>query len=91
MEHFNVYASGWAWAGSTPFQWVKDVASHFGGTRNPLIVSWPARIKDPGGVRSQFTHANDVAATLYDAAGIQFPEVVDGVKQVATAPTSIHC
>jgi arylsulfatase len=80
--HFNVYASAWAWAGSTPFQWVKNVASHFGGTRNPLIVSWPARIKAHGGLRSQFTHVNDVAATLYDAAGIQFPDVVDGVKQL---------
>jgi arylsulfatase len=79
--HFNSYASGWAWAGSTPFQWVKHVASHFGGMRNPLLVSWPARIKDPGGLRSQFTHVNDIAATLYDAAGITFPDVVDGVEQ----------
>jgi len=80
--HTNIYAAAWAWAGSTPFQWVKHVASHFGGTRNPLVVSWPARIKDHGGLRSQFTHVNDVAATLCDLAGIKFPEVVDGVKQL---------
>jgi len=79
--HFNSYAAAWAWAGSTPFQWVKHVASHFGGMRNPLLVSWPARIRDPGGLRSQFAHVNDVAATLYEAAGIAFPEVVDGVEQ----------
>lgn len=79
--HFNMYASAWAWAGSTPFQWVKHVASHLGGIRNPLVVSWPARIKDPGGLRSQFVHVNDIAATLCDGAGIKFPDVVDGVTQ----------
>lgn len=84
MDKFDnvAYAAAWAWAGNTPFQWTKHAASHFGGTRNPLIVSWPTRIKDHGGLRSQFTHVNDVAATLYNAAGIQFPEVVDGVKQL---------
>jgi arylsulfatase len=77
----NWHAAGWAWLASTPFQWWKTYASHFGGVRNPLIVSWPARIKDRGGVRSQFTHVNDVAATLYEVTGISLPSVVDGVKQ----------
>ena len=85
----NLYAAGWAWMGSTPFQWVKHVASHFGGTRNPLVVSWPARIKDHGGVRSQFSYVTDVAPTLYEAAGIEFPEVVDGVKQLALDGVSL--
>lgn len=77
----NQYAAGWAWAMSTPFQWQKFVASHLGGTRNPLIAAWPRRIKDQGGFRSQYTHVNDVAATLYDVTGIRFPSAVDGVEQ----------
>lgn len=77
----NGYAGEWAWAGNTPFQWWKTVASHFGGVRDPLIVSWPARIKDKGGLRTQFTHVNDVAATLYDAIGISLPSVVKGAEQ----------
>jgi len=80
---WNMYSAGWAWAGSTPFQWWKGIASHFGGTRNPLIVSWPAGIKNKGGLRSQFTHVNDVAATIYDVAGIAFPSTVNGVTQQA--------
>ena len=55
------FACAWAWAGNTPFQWGKQVASHFGGTRDPMVVSWPKRIKDKGGLRSQFTHVIDVA------------------------------
>ena len=78
---FNSYSDGWGWVGSTPFQWWKGIASHFGGTRNPLVVSWPARIKDKGTLRSQFTHVNDVAATVYDVAEIAFPSAVDGVAQ----------
>lgn len=77
----NHYSAGWAWLGSTPFQWWKSVASHFGGVRDPLIVSWPKRIRDTGGLRSQFTHVNDVAATIYDVAGIPFPETFDGSEQ----------
>ena len=77
----NWHAAGWAWLASTPFQWWKTYASHFGGVRNPMIVSWPARIKDRGGVRRQFTHVNDVAGTLYEVTGISFPSMVDGVKQ----------
>jgi arylsulfatase len=79
----NSYAVPWAWASDTPFQSTKEDASHFGGTRDPMIASWPARIKDKGGLRTQFTDVNDVAATLYEITGIRFPSEVDGVKQQA--------
>jgi hypothetical protein len=78
----NHYAAGWAWATTTPFQWMKQVASHFGGTRNPLIVSWPGHTGAPSAVRGQFGHVNDIAPTILDAAGITFPDTVVGVKQV---------
>lgn len=78
----NHYAVGWSWATNTPFQWTKQVASHFGGTRNPLVVSWPARIKDKGGLRQQFTHVADVVPTLYELIGIEAPATVDGVAQL---------
>ena len=58
------FACAWAWAGNAPFQWGKQVASHFGGTRDPMVVSWPRRIRDKGGLRSQFTHVIDVAPTI---------------------------
>jgi len=72
---------GWAWAADTPFQWTKQVASHFGGTRNPMVVSWPKHIVDKGGMRSQFLHLIDVAPTVLDVAGIAQPEVVNGIPQ----------
>jgi arylsulfatase len=75
------YPVGWAWAGNAPFQWVKQVASHFGGTRNPMVVSWPAKIKDVGGTRSQFIHLIDVLPTMLDAARLPMPKSVDGVTQ----------
>jgi arylsulfatase len=75
------YAVGWAWAGDTPFQWTKQVASHFGGTRNSMIVSWPAVIKDKGKVRSQFHHCIDVMPTLMEVVGIAEPQVVNGYVQ----------
>ena len=75
------YPLGWAWAGNAPFQWVKQVASHFGGSRNPMVVSWPAKITDHGGIRSQFTHLIDVMPTILDVAGIPAPSSVDGVAQ----------
>jgi len=75
------YPVGWAWAGNAPFQWVKQVASHFGGSRNPMVVSWPKRIKDNGGIRSQFTHLIDIAPTILDVAGIPAPKSVDGIAQ----------
>jgi arylsulfatase len=80
--HHNHYPVGWAWAGDTPFQWTKQVASHFGGTRNPLVVSWPRRIKDAGGLRTQFHHVIDVVPTIFEAAGIPAPSMVNGVPQV---------
>jgi arylsulfatase len=75
------YAVGWAWAGDTPFQWTKQVASHFGGTRNCMLVSWPKVIKDRGKVRSQFHHCIDVMPTLMEVVGIAEPTVVNGYIQ----------
>jgi len=71
----------WAWAFDTPFKWVKQVASHFGGTRQGMAISWPARIKDVGGIRWQFHHVIDIMPTILEAAGIRAPETVDGIKQ----------
>ncbi|MGH9368670.1 MAG: sulfatase-like hydrolase/transferase [Thermoanaerobaculia bacterium] len=79
FPHFSI---GWAHAGNTPFQWTKQVASHFGGTRNPMVISWPARIKGAHGeVRSQFHHVIDVAPTVLEAAGLPEPTTVNGTKQ----------
>ncbi len=82
------YASAWGWAGNCPFQWGKQVASHLGGTRNPMVVSWPRVIKDKGGIRSQFTHAIDVGPTVLEAAGIAEPRSVDGIEQKPMHGTS---
>ena len=82
------YATAWAWAGNTPFQWGKQCASHLGGTRNPMAVSWPARIKDAGGLRTQFTHCIDIGPTILEAAGIPEPKVVDGTPQKPIEGTS---
>ena len=78
----NHYAAAWAWALGTPFQGTKQDASHLGGTRDPLVISWPARIKNTGGLRSQFQHVNDVAPTIYEAAGIKFPDTFEGIQQI---------
>lgn len=75
------YPLGWAWAGNAPFQWVKQVASHLGGTRNPMVVSWPSRVSDAGGLRSQFTHLIDILPTVLEAAGLPAPDTVDGIDQ----------
>jgi arylsulfatase A-like enzyme len=75
------YAVGWAWTFDTPYQWTKEVASHFGGTRNSMALSWPARIKDKGGIRNQFHHVIDIVPTILEAAGLPEPEVVNGVAQ----------
>ena len=77
----NMYHAGWAWAGDTPFQYTKLIASHFGGTRNPMAVSWPARIKPDKTPRSQFHHVNDIAPTIYEILDIKPPKVVDGFGQ----------
>lgn len=85
----NQFAAGWAWALNTPFQWGKQQASHLGGIRDPLIVSWPAKIRDHGAIRSQFSHVIDIAPTIYEAAGIKAPDVVSGVKQVKLEGSSL--
>lgn len=77
----NIYHASWAWAGSTPFRSTKLVAAHFGGTRNPLVVSWPKKIKADKAPRSQFYHVNDIVPTLYDVIGIKAPKVVNGFTQ----------
>jgi arylsulfatase A-like enzyme len=77
----NMYHAGWAWAGSTPFRHTKLVASHFGGTRNPLVVSWPKKVRPDKTPRSQFYHVNDIAPTLYDLLGIKAPTTVNGFQQ----------
>lgn len=77
----NMYHAGWAWAGSTPYQGTKLLASYFGGTRTPLAVSWPAKIKADAEPRSQFYHVNDIVPTIYDILDITPPKLVDGVTQ----------
>ena len=77
----SMYHAGWAWAGNTPFQHTKLVASHFGGTRNPMVISWPKGIKPDKTPRPQFHHVNDIAPTIYELVGIKPPKVVDGVAQ----------
>jgi len=85
-NHFNV---GWAWALDSPFQWMKQVASHFGGTRNAIAISWPKKIKAAGELRTQFHHVIDIAPTIYELAGIQAPEFVNGIKQMPIHGTSM--
>ncbi|MCB1486879.1 MAG: arylsulfatase [Bauldia sp.] len=75
------YPVGWAWAGNTPFQWVKQVASHLGGTRNPMVITWPARIKHDDKPRDAFLHLVDVVPTILEAAHIPMPTSVNGVTQ----------
>jgi arylsulfatase A-like enzyme len=79
---YNHYAVGWAHAMDTPYQWTKQVASHWGGTRNGTIVHWPKGIQARGELRSQFHHVIDVAATVLDAAGLPEPRMVDGIEQM---------
>ena len=71
----------WSWAFDTPFKWTKQVASHFGGTRQGLAISWPGHINDAGGIRTQFHHVIDIVPTILEATGIKAPEVVNGIKQ----------
>jgi arylsulfatase A-like enzyme len=74
-------AVAWSWAFDTPFKWTKQIASHFGGTRQGLAISWPGHIDDPGGIRTQFHHIIDIVPTILEATGIKAPETVDGVRQ----------
>jgi arylsulfatase len=85
----NMYHHGWAYSGSAPFQGTKLVAAHLGGTRTPLVISWPNRIQPDGKVRSQFHHVNDIAATIYDLLDITPPKVVNGVEQQPLDGTSM--
>jgi len=77
----SMYHAGWAWAGNTPFQYTKLIASHFGGTRNPMVISWPRGIKPDQTPRAQFHHVNDIAPTIYEIVGIKPPKVVEGFVQ----------
>jgi arylsulfatase A-like enzyme len=80
-ETYPHMAVQWSWAFDTPFKWTKQVASHFGGTRQGMVISWPGHIKDAGGMRSQFHHIIDIVPTILEAAGISAPETVNGIPQ----------
>ena len=86
-ETYNHMSAGWSWAFDTPFDWFKQNASRLGGIRQNMAVSWPARIKDNGGLRDQFMHVIDVVPTILEVAGIAAPETVDGITQ---APDRRH-
>lgn len=86
---YNHYPVGWAHAMNAPFQWAKVVASHFGGTSNGLVISWPQRIKDKGAIRTQFHHVIDIVPTILEATGITFPTMLNGVKQSPIEGTSM--
>jgi arylsulfatase A-like enzyme len=86
---YGHYAVGWAWAMDTPYQWTKQVASHWGGTRNGTIVHWPKGIEGKGGLRNQFSHVIDLAPTVLEAAGIPAPTLVNGVLQSPYEGTSM--
>jgi arylsulfatase A-like enzyme len=75
------YAAEWAWAMDTPFKWVKQVPSHFGGTAQGVAMSWPGHIKDAGGIRRQFHHVIDIVPTILEATGIPAPDMINGIKQ----------
>lgn len=78
---YNHMAVGWTWAFDTPFKWTKQVASHFGGTRQGMAIAWPGHINDTGGIRNQFHHVIDIVPTILEATGIQAPVMVNGVAQ----------
>jgi len=90
LKYYDVWGSdktyphmsvAWSWAFDTPFKWTKQVASHFGGTRQGMAMAWPDRIKDAGGIRSQFHHMIDIVPTVLEAAGIEAPVMVNGIAQ----------
>jgi arylsulfatase len=90
LKYYDVWGSdktyphmsvGWTWAFNTPFSWTKMVASHFGGTKQGMAISWPKVIKDKGGIRNQFHHVVDIAPTILDVTGIPLPDEIDGIKQ----------
>ncbi|MEZ5827399.1 MAG: arylsulfatase [Hyphomicrobiales bacterium] len=90
LKYYDVWGSpettphmsvAWSWAFDTPFKWTKQIASHFGGTRQGMVIAWPKVIKDAGGIRNQFHHVIDIVPTILDVAGIPAPKMVDGVAQ----------
>jgi arylsulfatase A-like enzyme len=87
-ETYNHMSAGWSWAFDTPFDWFKQNASRLGGINQNMVVSWPNRIKDKGGLRQQFIHDIDVVPTLLEATGIHAPQIVDGIKQKPIEGTS---
>jgi arylsulfatase A-like enzyme len=87
-QTYNHMSAGWSWAFDTPFDWFKQNASRLGGTNQNMVVSWPARIKDQGGLREQFIHVIDVVPTILEATGISAPKTVDGIKQAPIEGTS---
>jgi len=87
-QTYNHMSAGWSWAFDTPFDWFKQNASRLGGINQNMVVSWPARIKDKGGLREQFTHVIDVVPTILEVSGIKAPEMVDGIKQAPIEGTS---
>ncbi|WP_411873973.1 arylsulfatase [Vulcanococcus limneticus] len=87
-QTYNHMSAGWSWAFDTPFSWFKQNASRLGGVNQNMVVSWPARIKDKGGLRQQFVHVIDVVPTILEAAGLRAPEVVDGIAQKPIEGTS---
>ena len=84
-----MYHAGWAWAGSTPYRSTKLIGAHFGGTRQPMAVSWPARLKQDDTPRSQFHHVIDIAPTLYEILDITPPKTVNGIPQETLDGTSM--
>ena len=86
---FPHFSAGWAWAMSTPFKWMKQVASHYGGTAQGVAMSWPGHIKDVGGIRRQFHHVIDIVPTILEATGIAAPDTINGIKQRPIEGTSM--
>ena len=82
-------SAAWAWAFDTPFSWFKQIASHLGGVRQGMAISWPGHITDVGGIRNQFSHVIDIVPTILDATQIKAPEEVDGIKQAPIEGTSL--
>ncbi|WP_176590312.1 arylsulfatase [Sphingobium sp. EM0848] len=80
-DAYNLMPGGWGWAMNAPFPWAKRYGSHFGGTRNGMVMAWPGHIKDAGGLRSQFHHVSDIMPTILEAAGVKAPEILDGIPQ----------
>jgi arylsulfatase A-like enzyme len=89
-DSYNHYAVGWAHAMDTPYQWAKQVASHFGGTRNGTIVHWPAGFEARDEIRTQLSHVIDVAPTVLDAAGLTEPTCVHGIQQTPMQGVSMR-